>query len=723
MRFLIAHICLTSLFLPSLTSAFVSHTATTPPSTSKIISSKQIIPNGISQSSIHKQTNTIWGGKKGGGVTRLPLPPLHMAADVTKNAKTSRKGLTEITYPYDPARIRNFSIIAHIDHGKSTLADRLLETTETVAARDMEAQLLDNMDIERERGITIKLQAARVMYKSQVDGEVYTLNLIDTPGHVDFSYEVSRSLAACEGALLVVDASQGIEAQTLANVYLALESDLEIIPILNKIDLPAADPDRVSDEIEETIGLDTTDIVHASAKTGIGITDILESIIREIPPPPAPVEGKPFRALIFDSLYDPFRGVIVFFRVFDGEVKRGDKIRFFFSGAEHEVTEVGVMQPKQVPVTYLRSGEVGYLCASIKDVSDARVGDTIVLASQYRQARSEMSQKDQANPEKFPIEPLPGYADSIPMVYCGLFPIDADQYENLRDSLGKLSLNDASLSYEPETSGAMGFGFRCGFLGLLHMEIIQERLQREYDLDLIVTAPTVVYKVKNVAKGTETTIDAPSKMPDDGRDQRTLEPYVKMEILTPSEYNGPIIELGQERRGILKEIKFLTPTRSTIIYELPLAEVITDFFDQLKSRTKGYASMEYQILDYRESDLVRLDIKINYEDAPPLATIVHRDAAQSVGRKLVASLKELIPRQMFKVPIQACIGVKVIASASISPIRKDVLAKCYGGDITRKKKLLKKQAKGKARMKAMGKVNVPQEAFMAVIKMDRSGGD
>jgi len=664
--------------------------------------------SGITFTRINTQKTEGWGSA---------LPPLQMS-EVTR---TSRKGLKEVTYPYDPSRIRNFSIIAHIDHGKSTLADRLLETTETVAERDMEAQLLDNMDIERERGITIKLQAARVMYKSEVDGEVYTLNLIDTPGHVDFTYEVSRSLAACEGALLVVDASQGIEAQTLANVYLALENDLEIIPILNKIDLPAADPDRVAEEIEETIGLDTTNIVHASAKTGIGIKDILESIIREVPPPQTPVPGVPFRALIFDSLYDSFRGVIVFFRVVDGEVKRGDKIRFFFSGAEYEVTEVGVMQPRQIPVTSLRAGEVGYICASIKSVSDATVGDTIMLASEYKQTLSEMSDEDKADKTKNAIEPLPGYAESIPMVYCGLFPIDADQYEALRDSLGKLSLNDASLSYEPETSGAMGFGFRCGFLGLLHMEIVQERLQREYDLDLIVTAPSVVYKIQNTVKGTETTIDAPSKMPNEGRDQKTLEPYVKMEVLTPSEYNGAIIELGQERRGILKDIKFLTPTRSTIVYELPLAEVITDFFDQLKSRTKGYASMEYSVLDYRESDLVRLDVKINYEDAAPLATIVHRDAAQSVGRRLVASLKDLIPRQMFKVPIQACIGVKVIASASISPIRKDVLAKCYGGDISRKKKLLNKQAKGKKRMKAMGKVNVPQEAFMAVIKMDRSG--
>eukprot|EP00534_Pseudo-nitzschia_fraudulenta_P010693 CAMPEP_0201212452 /NCGR_PEP_ID=MMETSP0851-20130426/184191_1 /ASSEMBLY_ACC=CAM_ASM_000631 /TAXON_ID=183588 /ORGANISM="Pseudo-nitzschia fraudulenta, Strain WWA7" /LENGTH=671 /DNA_ID=CAMNT_0047501497 /DNA_START=235 /DNA_END=2250 /DNA_ORIENTATION=- len=608
------------------------------------------------------------------------------------------------TIEYNAERIRNFSIIAHIDHGKSTLADRILESTETVAARDMSEQLLDNMDIERERGITIKLQAARVLYKSRVDGEIYTLNLCDTPGHVDFSYEVSRSLAACEGALLVVDASQGIEAQTLANVYLALENDLEIIPVLNKIDLPAADPDRVAEEIEDTIGLDCTEIVHASAKSGIGIDDILESIVQMIPPPKADLD-KPFRALIFDSYYDAYRGVIVFFRVVDGQVKKGDKIRFMNSAAEHEVTEVGVMTPQQVEVDELRAGEVGYICGSIKDVLDARVGDTMVLSSQYKAGMAAEN----------PIESLPGYAECTPMVYAGLFPVDADDYESLRDSLGKLRLNDAALSYEPENSGAMGFGFRCGFLGLLHMEIINERLSREYNLDLIMTAPSVVYKIKHF--GEEMTIDAPSKMPDLTRDHETLEPYVRMEILSPSEYNGKIMELCQDRRGILIDIKYLTPTRSTIIYEVPLGEVITDFFDQLKSRTQGYASMEYSVIDYRASDLVRLDVKINYELAPAMACVVHRDNAQSVGRRLCASLKDLIPRQLFKVPIQACIGVKVVASEHISPMRKDVLAKCYGGDISRKKKLLQKQAKGKAKMKSIGKVNVPQEAFMAVLKL------
>ena len=486
-----------------------------------------------------------------------------------------------------------------------------------------------------------------------------------------------------------------VSYKTLANVYLALENELEIIPVLNKIDLPAADPDRVAAEIEETIGLDCTDIVKASAKSGIGIEDILESIVEKVPPPKADCD-KPFRALIFDSYYDSYRGVVVFFRVVDGQVNKGDKIRFMASSAEHDVTEIGVMTPQQVPVDTLRAGEVGYICGSIKDVLDARVGDTMCQAKQFKYSKAAGNE----------IKALPGYADSVPMVYCGLFPVDADDYESLRDSLGKLRLNDAALSYEPETSGAMGFGFRCGFLGLLHMEIVNERLLREYDLDLIMTAPSVVYKIRK--GGVEEQIDSPSKMPDITRDQETLEPFVRMDILTPSEYNGAIIELGQERRGILKDIKYLTPTRSTIVYELPLGEVITDFFDQLKSRTKGYASMEYSLMDYRESDLVRLDVKINYELAPALACVVHRDNAQSLGRRLVASLKNLIPRQMFNVPIQACIGVKVVASESISAMRKDVLAKCYGGDLSRKKKLLQKQAKGKKRMKAIGRVNVPQ---------------
>lgn len=659
--------------------------------------------------------------------TRRPSTIRSIRKSSSLDSTADKKVAAELVSAQDPvggfstSRIRNFSIIAHIDHGKSTLADRLLESTQTVAARDMQAQLLDNLDLERERGITIKLQAARVLYKSKEDGQVYILNLIDTPGHVDFSYEVSRSLAACEGALLVVDASQGIEAQTLANVYLALENDLEIIPVLNKIDLPAADPDRVKDEIEETIGLDCENIVRASAKAGIGIEDILESIVKYVPPP-AEDTGGPFRALIFDSLFDPYRGVIVFFRVVDGVLKKGAKVRFLNSKAEHDVTEVGIMQPNQVPVDCLRAGEVGYMCGSIRDVLDARVGDTITLSSEYKAA---VKLNEEKGSEELPIAPLPGYAESIPMVYCGVFPVDADDYEKLRDALGKMRLNDAAISYEPETSGAMGFGFRCGFLGLLHMDVVRERLEREYDLDLIATAPSVVYQVTK-GEGDNKKIhivDAPSKMPEILREMEVLEPYVKMEILTPSDYNGAIIELGQERRGILKDIKYLTPTRSTIVYEMPLAEVITNFFDQLKSRTQGYASMEYQLIEYRPGDLVRLDVKINYEDAAPLATIVHRDAAQTVGRRLVASLKDKIPRQMFKVPIQACIGVKVIASATISPMRKDVLAKCYGGDISRKKKLLQKQAKGKKRMKTMGKVNVPQEAFMAVIKLDKSAGN
>eukprot|EP00584_Thalassiosira_punctigera_P009242 CAMPEP_0172533604 /NCGR_PEP_ID=MMETSP1067-20121228/6244_1 /TAXON_ID=265564 ORGANISM="Thalassiosira punctigera, Strain Tpunct2005C2" /NCGR_SAMPLE_ID=MMETSP1067 /ASSEMBLY_ACC=CAM_ASM_000444 /LENGTH=700 /DNA_ID=CAMNT_0013318257 /DNA_START=316 /DNA_END=2418 /DNA_ORIENTATION=+ len=669
--------------------------------------------------------------RRSDGVARATMTPSSSA----RLSSTAEKSSAELVSNQDAAlgpngfssaRIRNFSIIAHIDHGKSTLADRLLDFTSTVSDRDMQAQLLDNMDLERERGITIKLQAARVLYRSKEDGEVYVLNLIDTPGHVDFSYEVSRSLAACEGALLVVDASQGIEAQTLANVYLALENDLEIIPILNKIDLPAADPDRVTEEIEDTIGLDCSNIVRASAKAGIGIEDILESIVKYVPPP-KPDTGGPFRALIFDSLFDAYRGVIVFFRVVDGAVKKGDKVRFLASKAEHEVTEVGIMQPNQVPVECLRAGEVGYMCGSIKDVLDARVGDTITLSSEYKAAAKKLldTKTKGEEEERLPIPPLPGYSESVPMVFCGIFPVDADQYENLRDALGKMRLNDAAISYEPETSGAMGFGFRCGFLGLLHMDVVRERLEREYDLDLIATAPSVVYKVEKGEGDRKTTevVDTPSKMPEILRDMTVTEPYVKVEILTPSEYNGQIIELGQERRGILLDIKYLTPTRSTIVYEIPLAEVITNFFDQLKSRTQGYASMEYQLIEYRPGDLVRLDVKINYEDAPPLATIVHVDAAQTVGRRLVASLKELIPRQMFKVPIQACIGVKVVASATISPMRKDVLAKCYGGDLSRKKKLLQKQAKGKKRMKAMGKVNVPQEAFMAVIKLDKSAGN
>ncbi|WAL61398.1 translation elongation factor 4 [Thermocoleostomius sinensis] len=595
------------------------------------------------------------------------------------------------------SRIRNFSIIAHIDHGKSTLADRLLQTTGTVSAREMKEQFLDNMELERERGITIKLQAARMKYTAQ-DGQDYVLNLIDTPGHVDFSYEVSRSLAACEGALLVVDASQGVEAQTLANVYLALENNLEIIPVLNKIDLPGAEPDRVKSEIEEIIGLDCSGAVLASAKEGIGITDILESIVYLVPPPQDTVE-KPLRALIFDSYYDPYRGVIVYFRVMDGTLKRGDRIRLMASGKEYEIDELGVLSPTQVQVEELHAGEVGYLAAAIKAVEDARVGDTITLAGKQSS-----------------IEPLPGYTEAKPMVFCGLFPTDADQFEDLREALEKLRLNDAALQYEPETSSAMGFGFRCGFLGLLHMEIVQERLEREYDLDLITTAPSVIYRVTKI-DGEVIYIDNPSLLPDPQYREMIEEPYVQVDMITPEEFVGPLMELSQSRRGVFKDMKYLTQGRTTLSYEIPLAEVVTDFFDQMKSRSRGYASMEYHLIGYRENPLVKLDILINGDRVDPLATIVHRDKAYYVGKALVEKLKELIPRHQFKIPIQAAIGSRIVASEHIPALRKDVLAKCYGGDISRKKKLLQKQAKGKKRLKAIGTVDVPQEAFMAVLKL------
>ena len=596
------------------------------------------------------------------------------------------------------SRIRNFSIIAHIDHGKSTLADRMLQDTETVTKRQMKEQFLDNMDLERERGITIKLQAARMNYTAK-DGEQYVLNLIDTPGHVDFSYEVSRSLAACEGALLVVDASQGVEAQTLANVYLALENDLEIIPVLNKIDLPGAEPERVSQEIEDVVGLDCSDIIKASAKTGLGVDDILESIVHLIPPPEDTTD-RPLRALIFDSYYDAYRGVIVYFRVMDGKVKKGDKVRLMASEKEYEIDELGVLSPNQVEVDELHAGEVGYFAAAIKAVEDARVGDTITLV------------------EAPADEPLPGYTEAKPMVFCGLFPTDSDQYEDLRDALEKLKLNDAALSYEPETSSAMGFGFRCGFLGLLHMEIVQERLEREYNLELITTAPSVIYRVTTV-DGEVMEIDNPSLLPDPQKREKIEEPYIKVEIITPENFVGTLMDLCQTRRGIFKDMKYFTLNRTCLVYELPLAEVVTDFFDQMKSRTKGYASMEYQILGYRADNLVKLDILVNKDTVDALSTIVHRDKAYYVGRALTEKLKELIPRHQFKVPIQASIGSKVIASEHIPPLRKDVLAKCYGGDISRKKKLLQKQAKGKKRMKAVGSVDVPQEAFMAVLKLGK----
>jgi len=596
------------------------------------------------------------------------------------------------------SRIRNFCIIAHIDHGKSTLADRLLQSTGAVAEREMKEQFLDNMDLERERGITIKLQAARMNYTAQ-DGQEYVLNLIDTPGHVDFSYEVSRSLLACEGALLVVDASQGVEAQTLANVYLALDNNLEIIPVLNKIDLPGAEPERVRQEIEDIIGLDCSQAIMASAKEGIGIPEILESIVHLVPAPKDTLQD-PLRALIFDSYYDSYRGVIVYFRVMDGTVKKGDRVRLMASGKQYEIDELGVLSPNQVQVNELHAGEVGYLAAAIKAVGDARVGDTITLA--YSPA----------------TEALPGYAEAKPMVFCGLFPIDADQYPDLREALEKLRLNDASLNYEPETSSAMGFGFRCGFLGLLHMEIVQERLEREYNLDLITTAPSVVYRVTKI-NGEVIFVDNPSNLPEPNYREKLEEPYVKVDIITPETYVGALMELCQTRRGVFKDMKYLAQGRTTLIYELPLAEVVTDFFDQMKSRTRGYASMEYQVIEYRENPLVKLDILINNDPVDALSTIVHRDKAYAVGRSLTEKLKELIPRHQFKVPIQATIGSKVIASEQIPALRKDVLAKCYGGDISRKKKLLQKQAKGKKRMKSVGTVDVPQEAFMAVLRLDK----
>lgn len=596
------------------------------------------------------------------------------------------------------SRLRNFCIIAHIDHGKSTLADRLLQETGTVSSRDMQEQFLDNMDLERERGITIKLQAARMNYSAS-DGEDYVLNLIDTPGHVDFSYEVSRSLQACEGALLVVDASQGVEAQTLANVYLALENDLEIIPVLNKVDLPGSDPERIKKEIESIIGLDTSNAIACSAKTGVGIVGILQAVVDRIPPPKDRL-SEPTQALIFDSYYDPYRGVIVYFRVLTGSISIRDKVLLMASKKSYELDEIGIMAPDQVKVDELHAGEVGYLAASIKAVSDARVGDTITLLNHPAE------------------EPLPGYTEAKPMVFCGLFPIDADQYPDLREALDKLQLSDAALKYEPETSSAMGFGFRCGFLGLLHMEIVQERLEREYDLELIVTAPSVIYQV-NMIDGEMLLIDNPATLPDPQKRESIEEPYVRIEIYAPNDYNGTLMGLCQDRRGDFVDMKFITTDRVTLIYEIPLAEVVTDFFDQMKSRTKGYASMEYHLIGYRKNDLVRLDVLINAERADPLTTIVHRDKAYSVGRGLVEKLKELIPKQQFKIPLQASIGSRVIASESISALRKDVLAKCYGGDISRKKKLLKKQAKGKKRMKSMGKVDVPQEAFMAVLKLNQ----
>lgn len=594
-------------------------------------------------------------------------------------------------------KIRNFCIIAHIDHGKSTLADRILEFTETVTSREMQDQLLDKMDLERERGITIKLQAVRLNYKAD-DGEIYELNLIDTPGHVDFTYEVSRSLAACEGALLVVDAAQGIEAQTLANVYLALDNNLEILPVINKIDLPSAEPDRVKQEIEDVIGLDASDAVLASAKAGIGIKDILEQIVQKVPAPVGDGD-KPLKALIFDSHYDAYKGVIVYVRVMDGSIRAGSKIKFMATGAVFEVIEVGAFMPKMTIIDELGVGEVGFVVAGIKNVKDTRVGDTIT---------------DAKNPTP---EPLPGYRKINPMVFCGLYPIDTSDYDDLREALEKLELNDSSLSYEPETSNALGFGFRCGFLGLLHMEIIQERIEREFNIPLITTAPSVVYKVTTTS-GEELSIDNPSNYPEQGKIEQVEEPYVKAAIIVPNDYVGAIMELCQGKRGEFLNMEYLDTTRVTLTYEMPLSEIVYDFFDQLKSGTRGYASFDYEFSGYKPSNLVKMDILLNGEKVDALSFIVHRDRAFQRGRVICEKLKEIIPRQMFEVPIQAAVGVKIVARETVKAMRKNVLAKCYGGDISRKRKLLEKQKEGKKRMKQVGSVEVPQEAFMAVLKID-----
>ena len=594
--------------------------------------------------------------------------------------------------------IRNFCIIAHIDHGKSTLADRLIERTGVMTQREMSDQVLDTMDLERERGITIKAQAVRMPYTAR-DGVTYTLNLIDTPGHVDFSYEVSRALAACDGALLVVDASQGIEAQTLANAYLALEHDLEIIPVINKIDLPSAQPDFVKKEIEDVIGLDASEAPCISAKTGQNIDDVLEAVVKFVPPPRGE-EDAPLRALIFDSVYDNYKGALSFVRIVDGGVRVGDRIRMMSSGAEFDVTEVGYFRPGElVPVGELRAGEVGYIGASIKEVADTRVGDTITLAQ---------------NPAG---EMLPGYKQVQPMVFCGIYPADGSDYENLRDALEKLKLNDASLSFEPETSVALGFGFRAGFLGLLHMEVIQERLERAFDLDLITTAPSVVYHVVK-RDGTELYIDNPTNLPDPADIEYMEEPMVSAQIFAPSEYVGTIMELCQMKRGVYVDMKYIEAGRVQIHYEMPLNEIIYDFFDSLKSRTRGYASFDYELNGYARSELVKLDILLNGEICDALSIIVHKDRAYPRGRAIAEKLKEVIPRQLFEIPIQAAVGGKIIARETVKAMRKDVLAKCYGGDITRKKKLLEKQKEGKKRMRTLGSVELPSEAFIAVLKAD-----
>ena len=596
------------------------------------------------------------------------------------------------------SKIRNFCIVAHIDHGKSTLADRLLELTGEVSERDMEEQLLDNMDLERERGITIKAHAVTLKYKRD-DGEIYTLNLIDTPGHVDFNYEVSRSLAACEGAILIVDASQGIEAQTLANTYLAIDHDLEVVPVINKIDLPSAQPEMVINEIEDVIGIPAEDAPQVSAKTGLNVESVLEEIVEKIPSPTGD-ENAPLKALIFDSYYDSYKGVIVYVRIKEGTVKPGDRIRIVATGAEFDVVEVGVMHPAGlVPNKGLAAGDVGYIAASIKNIQDTRVGDTITTV------------KNAA------AEPLPGYKKVNPMVYSGIYPADGAQYEDLKDALSKLQLNDAALMFEPETSVALGFGFRCGFLGLLHMEIIQERLEREYNLDLVTTAPSVIYKVYKT-NGEMVWVDNPTNLPDPAEIDYMEEPMVKATIMVPKDYVGNVMELCQERRGIYKDMTYMDASRAEIFYELPLNEIIYDFFDALKSRTKGYASFDYELCGYTRSNLVKLDILLNGEMVDALSFIVHKDSAYSRGRKMAEKLKEAIPRQLFEVPIQAAVGSKIIARETVRAMRKDVLAKCYGGDITRKKKLLEKQKEGKKRMRQVGSVEVPQEAFMSVLKLD-----
>ena len=592
--------------------------------------------------------------------------------------------------------VRNFCIIAHIDHGKSTLADRLLEKTGTIAERDMQNQLLDTMDIERERGITIKLNAARMNYKAK-DGKDYVLNLIDTPGHVDFSYEVSRSLAACEGALLIVDATQGVEAQTLSNVYLAIEQNLEIIPVINKIDLPSADVERVRAEIEEVLGIDASMAIPVSAKAGIGIEDVLEAVV-DFVPPPEDTSDKPLRALVFDSAYDQYLGTLCFFKVIDGNIKLGDKIKFMASGKEYEITELGYLNPNRVPVKELKTGDVGYMGCSIKEVTRF-VGDTITTV------------ENGAN------EPLDGYKEALPMVFSGMYPVDNDQYQDLKEALEKLKLNDSSITFEPETSSALGFGFRCGFLGMLHMEIAQERIEREYGITLVTTAPSVIYKVHKT-NGEIVEIDNPSNLPDAQYRDYIEEPYVKTTIITPNEYVGLLMELAQSKRGIFLNMTYIDKVRVSLHYEIPLSEIITDFYDQLKSRSKGYASLDYEFSDYKRSDLQKLDILLAGEIVDALSAIVHKDSAFYVGQKLTSKLREIIPRQMFEVAIQAAIGGRIIARTNIKALRKSVLDKCYGGDISRKRKLLEKQKRGKKRMKAVGRVEVPQEAFMAVLSLN-----